>query len=119
MLGTMVDDVDPWAAAIECLTGQLAELVREDPDPEVLDRLQNDLEALRPALAQDPPPGQAAAWAEAAREAGRLTEAVAEAAAHRRKELHRERQSDHQRARGLAAYGEFPRDDPRFIDRRS
>ena len=109
---------DPWSAATEALTGQLAELAREDPDPEVLEQLQDVLESLRPALSVLPP-GADEAWAERAREVERLTLAVAEAAMARREELNREQRHDHWRARGLAAYGAVAPVDARFLDRRS
>ncbi len=109
---------DPWQQTIDLLTAQLAELAQEDPDPALLDRLQDELVALQPSLAAAPPPGLAAAWAEAAREAARLMAAVAEAAAARREDLTLRQRQDQVRVRNLSAYGAMPTDDPRFIDRR-
>ena len=110
---------DPWGEVIDLLTAQLAELAQEDPDPGILDHLQKRLQALTPALAAPPPPGLAAAWAEAAREAARLTAAVGEAAALRREDLTARQRQEVQRVRNLSAYGAPPApDDARFIDRR-
>jgi len=111
--------IDPWSEVIDLLTAQLTELAQEDPDPVVLDDLQERLQALAPALAAPPPPGLAATWAEAAREAARLTAAVGEAAALRREDLTIRQRNEVQRVRNLSAYGVAPSaDDARFIDRR-
>ena len=102
------------------LAGQLVALAAEDPEPEVIARLDVELDAAMEALAAlpTPTPEECAALIPFAQEAARLTAAVAVETRQRRDELTAQHHAQ-ERARGTLD-GYLPPADTtaRYIDRR-